>query len=147
MVYIPALVKPLQAFRTGGRGDITKSHLVFQFQNGPDIPTPVTDGTYFYSINDRGIVYCLDAKTGQQIYGGQRLKPGTYSASPVLADGRIYVTNEEGLTRVIKAGPKFEILAENPLNDYCLSSPAISNKRLYLRTTGYLYSIGESQAR
>lgn len=147
MVYIPALVKPLQAFRAGGRGDITKSHLVFQFQNGPDIPTPVTDGTYFYSINDRGIVYCLDARTGQQIYGGQRLRPGTYSASPVLAAGRIYITNEEGLTSVIKAGPKFEILAENSLNDYCLSSPAISNKRLYLRTTGYLYSIGEGQAR
>ena len=56
IVYVPTLVKPLQAFRAGGRGDITKSHLVFQFQNGPDIPTPVTNGTYFYSINDRGIV-------------------------------------------------------------------------------------------
>jgi outer membrane protein assembly factor BamB len=147
IVYVPTLVKPLQAFRAGGRGDITKSHLVFQFQNGPDIPTPVTDGAYFYSINDRGIVYCLDAKTGQQIYGGQRLKPGTYSASPVLADGKIYVTNEEGLTSVIKSGPKFEILAENALNDYCLSSPAISKGRIYLRTTGYLYSIGATGAR
>jgi outer membrane protein assembly factor BamB len=147
IVYVPTLVKPLQAFRAGGRGDITKSHLVFQFHNGPDIPSPVTDGTYFYSINDRGIVYCLDSNTGQQVYGGQRLKPGTYTASPVLADGKIYVTNEEGLTTVIKAGPKFEILAENALNDYVLSSPAISNGRLYLRTTGYLYTIGATRAR
>jgi outer membrane protein assembly factor BamB len=146
-VYVPTRVKPLQAFRAGGRGDITKSHLVFQFQNGPDVPTPVTDGKYLYSVNDRGIVYCLDARTGAQIYGGQRLKPGTYSASPVLADGKIYVTNEEGLTSVFRAGPKFEILAENALNDYCLSSPAISDGQIFLRTTGHLYCIGTRRSR
>lgn len=142
LVYVPTRVKPLQAFRAGGRGDISKSHLAFQFQNGPDVPTPVTDGKYFYSINDRGIVYCLDARTGKQIYGGQRLQPGTYSGSPVLADGKIYITNEEGLTSVIKAGPQFEMLAANPLNDYCLSSPAVSEGQIFLRTTGYLYCIG-----
>jgi outer membrane protein assembly factor BamB len=86
--------------------------------NGPDVPTPVTDGKYFYSVNDRGIVWCLDAKTGQEIWGGQRIKPATYSSSPVLADGKIYVTNEDGLTTVLKAGPKFEVLAENDLSDY-----------------------------
>lgn len=142
LVYVPTRVKPLQVFRAGGRGDITKSHLAFQFQNGPDVPTPVTDGKYFYSINDKGIAYCLDAKTGAQIYGGQRLQPGTYSASPVLADGKIYITNEEGLTTVLRAGPKFEILAENALNDYCLSSPAISDGQIFLRTTGHVYCIG-----
>ena len=142
LVYVPTRIKPLQAFRSGGRGDITNTHRVFQFQNGPDVPSPVTDGKYFYSVNDRGIVYCLDAKTGAEIYGGQRLQPGTYSASPVLADGRIYITNEEGLTSVFRAGPKFEILAENALNDYCLSSLAISDGQIFLRTTGYLYSIG-----
>jgi outer membrane protein assembly factor BamB len=142
MVYVPTRVKPLQVFRAGGRGDVTKSHLAWQFQNGPDVPTPVTDGKYFYSINDRGIVYSLDAKTGAQIYGGQRLKPGTYSASPVLADGKIYITNEEGLTSVIKAGPQFQVLSENALNDYCLSSPAISDGQIFIRTTGFLYAIG-----
>jgi outer membrane protein assembly factor BamB len=140
VVYVPTRVRPLQAFRSGAR-------LAFQFQDGPDVPTPVTDGKYFYSINDRGIAYCLDAKTGAPIYGGQRLKPGTYSASPVLADGKIYITNEEGLTSVIKAGPKFEILAENALNDYCLSSPAISEGQIFLRTTGYLYCLGPRRGR
>jgi outer membrane protein assembly factor BamB len=140
LVYVPTRVRPLQAFRSGAR-------LAFQFQDGPDVPTPVTDGKYLYSINDRGIAYCLDAKSGAQIYGGQRLKPGTYSASPVLADGKIYITNEEGLTSVIKAGPQFEILSENALNDYCLSSPAISDGQIFLRTTGHLYCIGARRVR
>ncbi|HXQ70851.1 MAG TPA: PQQ-binding-like beta-propeller repeat protein, partial [Pyrinomonadaceae bacterium] len=71
------------------------------------------------------------------------IKPGTYSGSPVLADGKIYITNEDGLTTVIAAGPKFEVLAENALNDYTLSSPAISDGRIYIRTAQHLYSIGQ----
>jgi outer membrane protein assembly factor BamB len=60
----------------------------------------------------------------------------------VLADGKIYITSEDGLTTVLAAGPKFEVLSENPLNDYTLSSPAISDGRIYIRTGGFLYSIG-----
>ena len=103
------------------------------------MPTPVTDGKYFYSVNDRGIVWCLDAKTGQEIYGGQRIRSATYSSSPVLADGKIYVTSEDGVTTVIRAGPKFEVLAENDLASYTLSSPAISDGRIYMRTAEFLY--------
>ncbi|HEX5702562.1 MAG TPA: PQQ-binding-like beta-propeller repeat protein [Pyrinomonadaceae bacterium] len=143
LIYAPTRVKPLLVFKAGGRGDITTSHLVWSTNNGPDVPTPVTDGKYFYIVNDRGIMWCLDAKTGAEIYGQQRLKPGTYSGSPVLADDKIYVTNEEGLTTVVKAGPKFEILAENPLNDYCLSSPAISDGQIFIRTATNLYAIGK----
>lgn len=143
LIYAPTRVKPLLVFKAGGRGDITTSHLVWSTNNGPDVPTPVTDGKYFYIVNDRGIMWCLDAKTGAEIYGQQRLKPGTYSGSPVLADDKIYVTNEEGLTTVVKAGPKFEVLAENPLNDYCLSSPAISDGQIFIRTATNLYAIGK----
>ncbi len=72
------------------------------------------------------------------IYGPERLPPGTYSASPVLADGKIYVTGEhEGMTTVFSAGPKFEILASNSLGDgcspYCLSTVAISQGQLFIR--------------
>ena len=89
-------------------------------------------------------MYCFDAKTGAELYGQQRLKSGTYSGSPVLADGKIYVTSEEGVTTVVAAGPKFEVLAENPLNsEYCLSSPAISDGRIYIRTAQNLYAIGK----
>ncbi|HVF22173.1 MAG TPA: PQQ-binding-like beta-propeller repeat protein [Pyrinomonadaceae bacterium] len=143
VIYAPTRVKPLLALRSGGRGDITSSHVLWSTVNGPDVPTPVTDGKYFYIINDRGGGWCLDAKTGAEVYGQQRIKPGTYSGSPVLADGKIYVTNEDGLTTVLAAGPKFEVLSENPLNDYTLSSPAISDGRIYIRTSGFLYSIGK----
>jgi outer membrane protein assembly factor BamB len=142
IIYVPTRVKPMLAFRAGGRGDITTSHLLWSFDNGPDVPTPVTDGTYFYTVNDKGIVWCLDARTGKTIWGGERLKPAIYSSSPVLADGRLYFTNENGLTTVIKAGPKFEILAENDLGDYTLSSPAISDGRIFMRTAQFLYAIG-----
>jgi outer membrane protein assembly factor BamB len=107
------------------------------------VPTPVTDGQYFYSVDDRGVVHCLDARTGKVLYGPERLQPGTYSSSPVLADGRIYITNEDGLTSVFKAGPTFEILAANPLDDYCLSSIAVSDGQLFIRTTSALWAIGK----
>src|SRR5436190_13316799 len=143
IVYAPTRVRPLQAFRAGGRGDVTKSHFVFAFQNGPDVPTPVTDGKYFYSITDNGVMYNLDAKTGQQIYGGKRIRTGTYSASPTMADGKIYITNEDGVTSVIKAGPQFEALAENDMNDYCLSTIAVSDGQIFLRTSHALWCIGK----
>jgi outer membrane protein assembly factor BamB len=144
IIYAPTRVRPLLAFKAGGRGDISTSHLLWSTTvNGPDVPTPVTDGKYFYLVNDRGIMWCLDAKTGTEIYGQQRLRPGTYSGSLVLADDKLYITNEEGLTSVIKAGPKFEVIAENPLNDYCLSSPAISDGQIFIRTETNLYCIGK----
>ena len=143
VVYAPTREKPLLAIRAGGRGDVTESHKLWAFGHGPDVPTPVTDGKYFYVVDDRGIMWCLDAKTGQTIWGPQRVKPGTYSSSPVLADEKLYVTNEDGLTTVLKAGPKFEVLAENNLNDYTLSSPAISDGQIFMRTAQYLYCIGK----
>ncbi|HSE16826.1 MAG TPA: PQQ-binding-like beta-propeller repeat protein [Pyrinomonadaceae bacterium] len=143
IIYAPTRVKPLLALKSGGRGDITTSHVLWSTANGPDVPTPVTDGKYFYVVNDRGIMFCLDAKTGAEVYTNQRIKPGTYSGSPVLADGKIYITNEDGLTTVVAAGPKFEVLAENPLNDYVLSSPAISDGQIFIRTGQHLYAIGK----
>jgi len=142
MIYAPSRERPILALRAGGRGDVTKSHLVWSFNSGPDVPTPVTDGEYFYVIRDNGVMFCLDAKTGRTIYGPSRLRPATYSGSPVLADGKIYVTNEDGMTVVAKAGPKFELLAENDFGEYTLSSPAISDGQIFIRTDSALYAIG-----
>jgi outer membrane protein assembly factor BamB len=140
----PTRERPMLAIKSGGRGDITSTHKLWSFDNGPDVPTPVSDGTLLYSVTDRGVVYALDVKTGKVVYGPERLRPDSYSASPVLAEGKIYVTSEnEGLTSVFRAGPKFELLAENPLNDYCLSSPAVSEGQIFIRTTGHLWAIGE----
>ena len=142
MIYAPSLERPMLALRAGGRGDVTRSHVLWSFNNGPDVPTPVTDGTYVYVVNDRGIMWCLDAKTGREVYGRKRLRPATYSGSFVLADGKLYITNEDGLTSVVQAGPTFEVLAENDFDDYTLSSPAISEGQIFIRTTKFLYCIG-----
>lgn len=142
LIYCPTRVKPLTALRPGGRGDVTATHVVWQNPNGPDVPSPVTDGKYLFVTNDRGILWCLDAKTGKEIWGGQRIKAAIYSASPVLADGKLYVTSEDGLVTVVKAGPTFEVLAENDMKEYTLSSPAISDGQIFIRTAGALYAIG-----
>jgi outer membrane protein assembly factor BamB len=81
IIYAPTRVRPLLALKAVVVV-ISHRHICSGQQlNGPDVPTPVTDGKYFYVVNDRGIMWCLDAKTGREIYGQQRIKPGTYSAS------------------------------------------------------------------
>ena len=147
LIYASSRVRPLVAIRTGGRGDISESHRVWSTNNGPDVPTPVTDGKYFYIVNDKGITWCLNANTGETIWGPERIEMGIYSSSPVLADGKIYITSEDGITTVMKAGPNFEILARNNLDDYSLSSVAISEGQLFLRTAQHLYCIGKRQSR
>ena len=142
IIIAPSRERPVLALRAGGRGDVTTSHKLWEFQNGPDVPTPVTDGTRAYFITDRGVVYCVELATGKTVYGPQRLVPGTYSASPVVADGRIYITSEDGITSVFKAGPRFELLAVNHLDDYTLSSIAITDGQIFLRTAGTLWAIG-----
>ena len=142
LIIAPTRVRPLLVLRAGGQGNVLNSHVVWEAENGPDVPTPVSDGEYLYIVNDQGIVYVHDLSMGDVVYGRQRLQPGTYSASPVIADGKIYVTNEAGLTSVFKTGPSFELLAENPLDDYTLSSPAVSDGQIFIRTSQFLYAIG-----
>jgi outer membrane protein assembly factor BamB len=144
VVIAPTRERPMLAIKAGGRGDITTTHKLWTFDSGPDVPTPVSDGKLLYVVNDRGIAHALDLQTGHVVYGPERLKSDSYSASPVLAEGRIYITSEnEGVTSVYRAGPKFELLAQNALNDYCLSSPAMSEGQIFIRTTGHLWAIGQ----
>jgi outer membrane protein assembly factor BamB len=143
IIIAPSRERPLVALKPGGRGDVSTSHVLWMFQSGPDVPTPVSDGTYLYAVDDGGILWCLELKTGKTVYGPQRLRPGTYSGSPILADGKIYVTNEDGMTSVFQAGPKFELLAENDFADYTLSTPAVSEGQIFIRTAANLWAIGE----
>jgi outer membrane protein assembly factor BamB len=99
-----------------------------------------------YVVNDRGIMWCLDLKTGKESLRAPALRPATYSGSPVLADGKIYVTNEDGVTVVVKAGPTFQVLAENDFDDYTLSSPAVSEGQIFIRTATQLYCLGQRTA-
>jgi outer membrane protein assembly factor BamB len=146
MIFAPTRKVPLLALRGGGSGDVTTSNLAWKWEGkgGPDVPTPVSDGTYFYMVDDRGLATCLDAKTGQAIWGPERTALGTVSASPVLADGKLYIINEAGATTVLAAGPEFKVLATNELDGgYTLSSMAISGRQLFIRTAEHLYCIGE----
>ena len=150
LIIAPSRVNPLVALRPGGSGDVSKTHVAWTFHRGPDVPSPVSDGTLIYLVSETGIVYALDLKTGAQVYGPQRLPPDFYSASPVLADGKIYVTGEStGVTTVFRAGPTFEILASNTFGDpcapYCLSSVAVSEGQLFFRTDAHLWVVGKRQ--
>jgi outer membrane protein assembly factor BamB len=144
MLIAPTRVKPMLAIKAGGRGDITSTHVAWSFEFGPDVPTPVSDGTLLYVVRDNGVAHALDVKTGENVWGPERLYKDNYSASPTLADGKIYVTSEtQGVTSVFRAGPKFELLAENPTNEYTLSTISVSDGQLFLRTDNHLYAIGK----
>jgi outer membrane protein assembly factor BamB len=148
LIISPSRVNPLVAIRPGGSGDVSTTHVAWSFARGPDVPTPVSDGKYLYIVSDNGVIHCLDVATGQIVYGPERLPSDTYSSSPTLADGKIYVTGElQGVTSVFKTGPKFEILASNSLGDgcapYCLSTVAVSQGQLFIRTSSNLWAIGQ----
>ena len=86
------------------------------------------------------------AATGTVAYQGQRIELGTYSSSPLLADGKIYCTNEEGTTTVVKTGPAFEILGVSKLDSQTLASPVAVDNQIFIRTADYLYCIQEAIA-
>ena len=148
LIIAPSRVNPLVALRPGGVGDISRSHVAWTFHRGPDVPSPVSDGTYLYLVSETGVGDCLDLKTGALVYGPTRLPNDFYSSSPVLADGNIYVTGETtGVTTVFRAGPRFEILASNTFGDpcapYCLASVAVSQGQLFVKTDAHLWVLGQ----
>jgi len=107
------------------------------------VPSSILYGEFLYLMSDRGLLTCLDAKTGAVQYDNGRVPvPATFTASPVALDGRILLTSEDGDTFVIRAGPKHEVLATNSLDEPVLASPAISQGRIFIRGEKNLYCIG-----
>jgi outer membrane protein assembly factor BamB len=131
--------RPFIGFRAGGSGTITGKNELWTNNLGSDVPTPTTDGKYVYVLADNGFLNCLEPETGNVVYQGQRIELGTYSSSPLLADGKIYCTNEEGTTTTVKVGPQFEILGVSKLDDHTLASPVAVDNQIFLRTDNYLY--------
>jgi outer membrane protein assembly factor BamB len=144
-------IQPIIAVRPGARGDIslsegqdTNSHIAWsKMRGGPYMPTPILYGPHFYTCSNSGILACYEAATGKEVYK-ERIGSGSdsYTASPVAADGRLYLTSEQGQVRVVKAGPKFELLAVNAMDDYVMATPAISNGCLFVRSQHYLVALG-----
>lgn len=135
--------RPYIAFKAGGRGDVTGKIEIWNNNLGPDVPTPATDGKLLYVLNDKGFYNLLELATGKAIYEGQRIEPGAYSSSPLLADGKLYAINEDGTTSVVKAGTQFEVLGVNKLDGYTLASPVAAGEHLFIRTGEAIYCIGK----
>lgn len=105
----------------------------------------VSSLTYYegllYMANDAGIVSCIDPATGQKVW--QERTPGIFTASPVAADGKIYLQSETGETIVLQAGREARVLARNPIGERSVASPAISKGQIFIRTDGHLVCIGK----
>ncbi len=130
----------LLAVKLGGSGVLDDSHLAWRLKRSvPNKPSVTVVGDLLFMIDDGGIASCLEAKTGEPVWSHR--VSGNYSASPLYAEGRIYVLSEEGKVGVFKAGREFELLAENQFDDGFMSSPAVSGRALYLRTKSHLYRV------
>ncbi len=110
----------------------------------PDVPSPLVQDGLVYLCRENGNLICLDARTGKVHYD-RRTHESRHRASPVWADGKVYLTARDGVVTVVKAGPVFQVLATNRLPDQMTASPAISNGRIYLRGWDALYAIGETK--
>ena len=147
MVYVVAgfPAKIAMAIRLGGSGDVTGTpNVPWQYTKGTAyVPSPILYGDYLYLTTDRGILTCIDAKTGEVKYEGGRIPiPATFTASPVAFEGKILMTSEDGDTFIVKAGPKHEIIGTNSVGEPVYASPAIADGRIYIRGEKNIYCIG-----
>ncbi|MBI4471761.1 MAG: PQQ-binding-like beta-propeller repeat protein [Acidobacteria bacterium] len=132
------------AVRLGQAGNLTDTPaIVWRHNKGAAyVPSPILYGDYFYLMSDAGIITCLDAKTGQLVYEGGRVPvPATFTASIVAFDGKLLLTSEDGDTFVVKAGPRHEILATNPIGEPVYASLALSRGAIYIRGERHLFAI------
>ena len=141
--------RAMYAFRPGAKGDVSlkdgqevNEFIAWRASKGsPYTPTPIVYGDYFYVCADNGVLSAYSAKTGERIY--QERLPSSFSASPVASDGKLYLSSEDGDVFVVKAGPKFELLATNPMGEALMSTPAISGGLMILRGQHHLYGVAQ----
>jgi outer membrane protein assembly factor BamB len=147
-IVVASAAHPLKraiAVKLGGTGDLTGTpQIAWEHTRGTGYtPSSIAYGDYAYLLTDAGLITCLDITTGEMKYEGARPpKPARVWSSPIAFDGKILVTNEAGETHVIAAGPKFEILRTNTLDEPVYASPAAAGGNLYIRTATKLYAIG-----
>ena len=155
LIYVTSGYRPIQpiyAIRLDAEGDLSlpegktsSKHVAWsQFRGGPYLPTPIVYGDYLYTCGNNGIFSCFNAKTGKRIYRRRvgRGKANSFTASLVAADGKIFLTAEAGVIYEIQSGPKFKLLTEHQVGEYCLSTPAIAGGRFFIRTNKHLVAFG-----
>ena len=144
--------RPVFAIRPGASGDIslkpgeTSSQYVVWFEPllGSYQTSALAYGDHYYTLIDSGFLLCHDARTGRQVYGRQRIAPGSgFAASPWAYNGKIFALSEDGDTFVIQAGQAFKLLGKNPLNEPAMATPAVARGSLIIRTQSKLYRIGK----
>lgn len=132
---------PYQAIRTGGRGDVSKTHLIWFFPTrAPYVSSLLFYQGVVYMANEHGIVSGVEARSGATLFR-ERLS-GAFTASPVAGDDKVYLLNEDGETYVLQAGRELKVLSQNRLDERTLASPAISGGELFIRSDESLYCIG-----
>jgi hypothetical protein len=144
-------VRPIYAIRPGAEGDISlpkgqDSNQSIAWSNsneGTYIPTPIVYGGYLFTLNINGIMTAYNPETGQRAFRGRVGTGGSFSASPVAADGRLYVASEDGEVYVLTAGPGLTQMAKNDMKEVIMATPAISDGLIVVRTLGHVYGIGE----
>ncbi|MCX7824082.1 MAG: PQQ-binding-like beta-propeller repeat protein [Verrucomicrobiae bacterium] len=134
----------VMAIKPGGRGDITGSHVAWRnFGQAPYVPSPLLVGDYLFVVKNGGMATCFEARTGKVMWKELLPAKGNYYASPVHADGKIYVANEkDGAFTVFAASPAFKVLGTPVMGERTMATPAIVDGRIYLRTEKALYCVG-----
>jgi outer membrane protein assembly factor BamB len=139
---------PTLAIRPGGKGDVTDSHVAWSTSKGsPFVPSPLLYDGRLYMINDMvSVATCFRAADGELLWQGRLgdSKREGFSASPVAVDGKVFFTNDEGTTFVLRAGDRFELIHRNELEEPTLASPALVDGRWYIRTRKHLWCLGEA---
>jgi outer membrane protein assembly factor BamB len=134
----------IMAIRPGGSGNITQSHVAWRYERGaPYTPSPVVVGDYLYAVRSGGLLTCLNAKTGVEVWQQRLPARGDYYASLLAGDGKIYALSEDGETTVVAAKPTYQLLSVNDMGERSMASPAVSGGRIYIRTDRALYAIGK----
>ena len=137
---IQGMRRPLLAVRPGGRGKRPRDEIAWKFDQGTsDSPSPVVWGELLFMVTNNGIARCFDAPSGR-VRWKARLQ-GTYYASPLAAEGRIYFLNMDGLATVVAASSRYDRLTENQLDDRTIATPAVSDGRIFIRGHQRLYCL------
>lgn len=133
------------AVKTGGKGDVTATHVAWRQTKGvPYVASPVCHDGVFYMVKDGGLMSAYDAKTGKPVYQLERAAaPGQYYASPVIANGHIYLIAVNGDVTVVKTGDSPDVAFRGKLGERVSATPAIADDTLYVRTAGHLYAFAE----
>lgn len=130
----------LTAIKLGGTGDITDTHVAWTFDKAADVPTPAVSGDRVFVCRDSRDAICLDKNSGEVIWEGKLDKRKTaFSASPSVADGKVYFTREDGTTYVVKDADEFELLATNTVDEQTVATPVLVNGKVLQRTLTSLY--------